>query len=344
MNIFFKCFVFLILCFFLSACQTDTEVNYQKPYLEITYHDRNDPIKIMMKDYASKQSKEINSQGMNELMPSYLNPFNNDYILTSRLSCDMLLINVNGLSKLFNPCKAANVSDNSSLNDGVYYSRRYLLITFNQGFADNRKEYNYTLGIFNHQYQLIDTIKLKQQPYFFNIDDNNLYFITTESLYSGFNILNTYSIKNKTLKTNKLNQKETKDFFIANNHQFMINENCQLLFNDVNILNISSRCSSVQPNYNYYLQNNLIHNIFIFSKDSDEPQYAFLKINLNNPQESEVRYDNYCLNNQAWYSPQGKYCLNKKGSITFNNYKHTPIELNIKPAPGINTSYGFFNW
>lgn len=338
--------VLLLFSLILSSCQKKAElVNYQKPYLEITYKSRNDKVNIIMHDYETKQSKAIESFGLHEIMPSSLNPTNNDYLISSRVSCDILIILKNGSSKLFNPCKLARVPDNASLNDGIYYSNKYILITFNQGFDSNGKNYNYTLGIFNHKYQLVDTIKLKQQPYFFNLTDNTLYFITMENLFSGFNILNTYDITNKKLTTKKLSNTDTKDFFLINNTKYIIDDHCDLYKGNQFILKVASRCSSVQPTYQYSINSNIvIQNLFVYTNDSDEPHDVYLKIDINKPQNTKVVADLNCLNNQAWYSPQGKYCLSQKGNVVFNDYLDKPIELMIKPSTNMVTNYGFYNW
>lgn len=345
MKLFFKVNIFLIFSLFLFACdKPQTKVNYQKPYLDITYKDDNQPLAIKMVDYQSKKSINIDAHNFSVLMPSYLNPYNNDYLLTSRFNCEILVVNKDGSSHLFNPCQQVDLKGDANINDGVYYNEKYLVVTFNIGFNKYQKNYDYALGIFNHDYQLVDFLEFDQQPYLFNLENDQLYFTSMSSLYSGFDLINEYNIKSKKLKQTKTKFKDIKDMFVINNNIYLLNENCQLYLNDRLLVKVSERCANIQNKYLYQKDNKIIYNLLAFSQDSDQPNDIYLEISKNNPYKVKVVKDLLCLANNAWYSPEGKYCLNKDNQIIFNDFQGKIKLLDIIKSNGKHQEYGFFNW
>lgn len=333
----------LILTLFLFACDNkQTLVNYQKPYLDITYQDINQPLNIKMVDYQTNNSVDIDAHNFTTLMPSYLDPYNDDYLLIGRFNCEILVINKNSSSHIFNPCQQVNLKKDANINDGVYYNEKYLLVTFNIGFNENNKHYDYAVGIFNHDYKLIDFLEFKQQPYLFNLVGDKLYFTSMESLYSGFNIINNYDIKTKKLVETKTNYKDIKDLFIVDNNIYVLNEKCDLYLNNKKLLNVSERCANIQNKYQYQNKDNVIYNLLGFTSKSDQPYDLTLEISKNNSEQVKVVQDQLCQANKAWYSPQGKYCATNNNKVAFNDYQNTAqiLDINNKQYQ----EFGFYNW
>lgn len=334
-------FLILLLCY---GCKNYQSVDFKKPYLKI---DKNffDQLKIEMHDYDTKEHVDIKTHGIQEHYVSFLNKYTNDYIIAARFECDILLVHSDSSSRKINACEPINIKN--AVLSLMHINKDYIVVHYNIGFTDKMNGYTYGLGVFNHEFKLIEYIEKQGFIWATGLfDDKLIYNYGATSLPEEdeqFEIVE-YNIRTREEKSSKHNFPNKKFFIKVKNHLYAGDDvaNCDISLDGKKLKNnwnnVRDYCFTMSV-FNYQGINN---KTVIPLKSSLKSDSYFLEIDNNDPENVTITTDNICSNFE-WYSSQGKYCRDKKEEgIYFNDFKNNPIKLDIDAKSS--HEFGFYDW
>lgn len=326
---------FIVLTFFIDF-KDYHKVDYKKPYLAIDF-DKFDNLIIKMYDYDSKDSVDVNTHRFKEITPGHYDKYNGDYLLTSAHECKILVIHRNSESEIFDPCSKDTATGASVIN--IAMNEKYLIAEYNIGYSE--KGYDYGIGIFNHQYELLEYLRVDGFMTASNIFGEQIYYNYNNDSdnYNSKSTTAIYNIITKEKKEKLENSSRIGFYLKLNDNIYYGDNNCDIYLGD-KLVYKSEKNTSACYNSNSYHQNDKEGNII---KDISYPEgERYLRFDKNNPYKVELIKDNVC-NHFTYYTSQGKYCKDKKEeNIYFNDHVNPAKKLDIDIKQG--HTFAFYDW
>lgn len=333
-------FLILILC---VGCKNYQSVDYKKPYLTID-EDYFGKSKIEMHDYDTKEVVDVNDYGIKEAYSGYYDKYTNNYLITAGRVCELLIVHRNSSSELHDLCQENNIG--AGIMEDIKINKEYIIVAHNIGFVEGKDGYIFGIGIYNHDFKLIDYIEKNYHIRGVNIFDDTLYFNYSNNVGPDDNepsYTSQYNLKTKKEIVVKDSIPRRLFHFKNNNGVYSseLNANCDIYLNDKKLKN--------NGNVDQYCYND---SVFTYKDKSGKTivplssglknENYFLEISDKEPENVSIITDNVC-SVFTWYTPQGKYCKDiGYKNIYFNDFVNGPKKLDIDVNSG--HIFPFYDW
>lgn len=352
-----KIVVVVVIILMVSGCEGTSQisVDYKKPYLTIDRHGFNKyKDRIIMHDYDTKEWVIVNTHNIDELLNiSAYNKKNDDNLFFHRYKCEILVVHRDSTSEIFNPCAQNKIISEGSMAS-ITLNDQYILISYNRPSEDRSVENeDYMMAIFNHKYNLIDVVNIKNDALQVVLDDDNIKYVNYKEYYPEKKLdryLVTYNIKQrKETSRVRFENRAAVTSMIINDGKLIYTAYPNHLYIDKETKIDSKPFSNIKvqdlriDNVNFIYQDTKLNDIITMDSLENGNSY-YLRIGGD---KLTLESDNQCKGITKRYTAKGQYCINQKNDrIIFQDFKNQPLELDIKIGEGKDEYYDayFYEW